>query len=124
MRRQRRMESRSAVETNVLGGSILKLLDQVAYACAARYAGGYVVNRFTKPDPRLVYTFFLSDKPPADAATTTKHRADEEIHAGKRELYVYYPQGMGRSKLVIPAAARGTARNINTVAKLAAMSAA
>src|SRR5213595_1251385 len=29
---------------NVHGGSILKLLDQVAYACAARYAGRYVVT--------------------------------------------------------------------------------
>jgi acyl-CoA hydrolase len=29
---------------NVHGGTILKLLDQVAYACAARYAGSYVVT--------------------------------------------------------------------------------
>jgi acyl-CoA hydrolase len=29
---------------NVHGGAILKLLDQVAYACAARYAGRYVVT--------------------------------------------------------------------------------
>ena len=29
---------------NVHGGAILKLLDQVAYACAARYAGQYVVT--------------------------------------------------------------------------------
>jgi len=29
---------------NVHGGSILKLLDQVAYACASRYAGYYVVT--------------------------------------------------------------------------------
>jgi acyl-CoA hydrolase len=29
---------------NVHGGSILKLLDQEAYACAARYAGAYVVT--------------------------------------------------------------------------------
>jgi len=29
---------------NVHGGTILKLLDQVAYACAARYAGRYVVT--------------------------------------------------------------------------------
>ncbi|HSW18668.1 MAG TPA: acyl-CoA thioesterase [Ramlibacter sp.] len=28
----------------VHGGSVLKLLDQVAYACAARYAGSYVVT--------------------------------------------------------------------------------
>lgn len=29
---------------NVHGGTILKLLDQVAYACASRYAGKYVVT--------------------------------------------------------------------------------
>jgi acyl-CoA hydrolase len=29
---------------NVHGGIILKLLDQVAYACASRYAGQYVVT--------------------------------------------------------------------------------
>ena len=29
---------------SVHGGSILKLLDQVAYACASRYAGRYVVT--------------------------------------------------------------------------------
>lgn len=29
---------------NVHGGSILKLLDQVAFACASRYAGRYVVT--------------------------------------------------------------------------------
>ena len=28
----------------VHGGAILKLLDQVAYACGSRYAGGYVVT--------------------------------------------------------------------------------
>ena len=29
---------------NVHGGTVLKLLDQVAYACASRYAGSYVVT--------------------------------------------------------------------------------
>jgi acyl-CoA hydrolase len=29
---------------NVHGGNLLKLLDQVAYACASRYAGAYVVT--------------------------------------------------------------------------------
>jgi uncharacterized protein (DUF1697 family) len=79
-------------------------------------------NPFKKPEPKFVYAFFLGEKPPSDAATNVKHRADEEIHAGKRELYIYYPQGMGKSKLVIPAATRGTARNMNTIAKLVAMS--
>lgn len=30
---------------NVHGGAILKHLDEVAYACAARYCGGYVVTK-------------------------------------------------------------------------------
>ena len=29
---------------NVHGGTVLKFLDQVAYACASRYAGRYVVT--------------------------------------------------------------------------------
>ncbi len=29
---------------NVHGGTILRLLDQVTYACASRYAGRYVVT--------------------------------------------------------------------------------
>jgi len=40
---------------------------------------------------------------------------------GDREIFVHYPSGMGRSKLKIPAAKTGTARNMNTVAKLAEM---
>jgi uncharacterized protein (DUF1697 family) len=46
-------------------------------------------------------------------------RGDEELHFGDREIFVFYPSGMGRSKLRIPAAKSGTARNLNTVAKLA-----
>jgi len=41
---------------------------------------------------------------------------------GKREIYIHYGEGMGSSKLKIPAATHGTARNINTVSKLAEMS--
>ena len=50
-------------------------------------------------------------------------RADEVIRLGTREIYVYDGDGMGRSRLKIPAAAAGTARNLNTVARLAEMAA-
>ena len=40
------------------------------------------------------------------------------MRLGEREIFVHYPSGMGRSKLKIPAAKTGTARNMNTVAKL------
>jgi len=62
---------------------------------------------------------FLDEKPPKDAIENAKNIADERMALGTREIYVHYPSGQGRSKLKIPAAARGTARNMNTVAKLA-----
>jgi len=43
----------------------------------------------------------------------------EEVKIGKREIYIHYPNGMGRSKLKLPKeAGEGTVRNINTVRKL------
>ena len=42
---------------------------------------------------------------------------------GTREIYVSYGQGMADSKLKIPVAKTGTARNLNTVAKLADLAA-
>ena len=79
-------------------------------------------NPFPKGEPRSTFVFFLRDKPPTDATANALHRVDEELRAGKREIYVHYPGGMGQSKLVIPAAKNGTARNMNTIAKLVAMS--
>ena len=43
------------------------------------------------------------------------------IALGLREIYVHYGDGMADSTLRIPAAKAGTARNMNTVAKLAEM---
>jgi uncharacterized protein (DUF1697 family) len=48
----------------------------------------------------------------------------EEVVPGKREVYVHYPDGMGRSKLKWPLSLRGgTMRNINTLRKLAGLAA-
>jgi uncharacterized protein (DUF1697 family) len=79
-------------------------------------------NPFPGRDPRYVHVFFLGQKLPRDAVNGALRRMDEEIRPGEREIYVYYPVGMGKSKLQIPAATFGTARNMNTVAKLVAMS--
>src|ERR1700691_600959 len=66
---------------------------------------------------------FLDHAPPADALKDVKGQANEEVRPDVREIYVHYPDGISRSKLRIPAAVDGTARNMNTVAKLAAMAA-
>jgi uncharacterized protein (DUF1697 family) len=66
---------------------------------------------------------FLDEAPPTNALRDIRGQHDEEVQLGKREIYVAYGAGMGRSKLKIPAAPKGTARNINTVAKLAELAA-
>jgi uncharacterized protein (DUF1697 family) len=61
--------------------------------------------------------------PPADTLAGVRGRKDEQIKLGRREIYIHYGEGMAQSKLVIAAAKTGTARNMNTVAKLAEMAA-
>ncbi len=90
---------------------------------AAEIAKVAAANPF--PDRAANYTVatFLDRAPAHDALKDAKGQANEEMRLGAREIYVHYPDGMGRSKLRIPAARDGTARNMNTVAKLAAMAA-
>jgi uncharacterized protein (DUF1697 family) len=76
-------------------------------------------NPFPHQPGNRVYAIFLNEKPPMDAIDQAKNVTDERIALGQREIYVAYPGGMGASKLRIPAATFGTARNMNTVAKLA-----
>lgn len=78
-------------------------------------------NPFHKTAPNFTYTIFLDDPPPRDALDRATGVNGEEMRLGTREIYVHYANGMGRSKLKIPAAKSGTARNMNTVAKLVEM---
>jgi uncharacterized protein (DUF1697 family) len=78
-------------------------------------------NPFPGEPGNKVVAIFLDDAPPKDAAEQARNVAGKRIEVGKRELYVHYPNGQGPSKLAIPAAARGTARNMNSVLKLAEM---
>jgi uncharacterized protein (DUF1697 family) len=65
---------------------------------------------------------FLDDQATPTMLEGVKNQAANEFLAlGRRELYVWYGSGQGQSKMRIPAAQWGTARNMNTVAKLVAM---
>jgi uncharacterized protein (DUF1697 family) len=86
---------------------------------AREMAEATAANPFRKEPRNSVYAIFLNDPPPANTIEKAKNVTDERIALGKREIYVAYPSGMGTSKLRIPAAVSGTARNMNTVAKLA-----
>jgi len=90
---------------------------------AAEMAQVSADNPFPKAAPNRTMAIFLDAPPPKDALATIRGKKDEEIKLGKREIYVHYGEGMAKSKLVIPAAKTGTARNMNTVAVLAKMAA-
>lgn len=76
-----------------------------------------------KPGNRVVALTF-DGALPATALTGATGRNNEDVRLGKRELYIFYPDGQGVSRLSLPAQKIGTARDMNTIAKLAEMAAA
>jgi uncharacterized protein (DUF1697 family) len=80
-------------------------------------------NPFPDRSASKTVAIFLDEAPAPNALKDAKGHASEECQLGSREIYVHYPDGIGRSKLRIPAVRDGTARNMSTVAKLAAMAA-
>ncbi len=89
---------------------------------AAEMAAVASANPFLDAPGRRVLVTFLAAPPPAHALDEARGLDGERLALGKREIYVdYCGRLLGRSKLKIPAAAAGTARNMNSVAKLAEM---
>jgi uncharacterized protein (DUF1697 family) len=90
---------------------------------AAEMAAILKANPFPKTDPKHTCVVFLDASPPRDALDHAVGLNGEKMALGRREIFIHYANGMGHSRLRIPAATAGTARNMNTVAKLAAMAA-
>ena len=104
--------------------------DRIAFEYAGKPVGVLVrtakemqqvlaANPFEKLEPNRTVAVFLDEPPPKDALSTVTGAVTEEVRLGEREIYVYYGTRMADSKLKIPAAKAGTARNMNTIAKLA-----
>jgi uncharacterized protein (DUF1697 family) len=81
-----------------------------------------------KRDPGHLVVMFLKTAPPARELKTLQAaiRGPETIGWIGKQLYIVYPEGIGRSKLTNTLiertlGIRGTGRNWNTVIKLAAM---
>ncbi len=94
----------------------------VCVRTAEELAGVLAANPFPAAAghaPNRTLVTFLAAAPPADALDHARHRTTERLALGAREIYVAYGDAMAASKLVVPAAKAGTARNLNTVAALA-----
>jgi uncharacterized protein (DUF1697 family) len=90
---------------------------------AAEMQGVLNNNPFPKAPANRVVAVFLDRSPPADTLTAVRGQKDEAIELGRREIYIHYGEGIAKSKLVVPAAKTGTARNMNTIATLAQLAA-
>jgi uncharacterized protein (DUF1697 family) len=76
-------------------------------------------NPFPDDPPNRVMALFVEEKPTRamlDAATGV---GKERLELGPRLIYIAYDEGMGQSKLKLPAMRGGTARNMNSVARIA-----
>jgi uncharacterized protein (DUF1697 family) len=75
-----------------------------------------------KPSNRVVVLFTDAALPkhPLDGAAGIQN---EEVRLGRRALFVFYPDGMAKTRLRLPCERAGTARNMNTVTKLADLAA-
>jgi uncharacterized protein (DUF1697 family) len=78
-------------------------------------------NPFPHAAPNRTVVIFLDAPPGSEVLLEISGQGSEEVTLGCREIYVHYPDGQADTKLKIPAARSGTARNLITVAKLTEM---
>jgi uncharacterized protein (DUF1697 family) len=78
-------------------------------------------NPFKEAALHQVIVLFLDEAPAKNAIAGLQIPGREKVVLSGREVFIYYPDGMGRSKLKVPFAKTGTGRNLNTVQKLATM---
>ena len=75
-------------------------------------------NPFPDVPGSQVLVLFLDHAPAPGALDDLVIPGRETVRLSGQEVFVHFPDGMGRSKLKIPYAKTATGRNVNTVAKL------
>lgn len=91
---------------------------------AAEIADTFARNPFADSPGNRVTALFVDKALSAASLDGITEITNEQVRLGERELFVLYPDGMANTRIRIPSAKHGTARNMNTVAKLAEMAAA
>ncbi len=110
----------AALEAAILEGLTLKT--DVFVRTGAELDAMIAANPFkawAKTNPTFLVAYFMrAPLTAAEHAAIEAQSGPEEIKTGRNCLYIKYPHGQGPSKLKLPKL--GTARNWNTVTKLAA----
>ena len=74
---------------------------------------------FTDDKPNRRYAHFIDEEPAQAMLDEARDVAGERLALGPRLLYVSYGEGIGKTRLKLPSVKHGTARNMNSVARIA-----
>jgi len=83
-------------------------------------------NPYRSPKGKDIHFYFCEDKPKIDTLKVERYKSgSEEFHLDGKVVYLYAPDGIGRSKLVANMESclgvSATGRNLNTIYKLQQM---
>jgi uncharacterized protein (DUF1697 family) len=78
-------------------------------------------NPFADDKANRVFAHFIDENPVQSMLEEARDVQGERLALGPRLIYVAYGEGIGTSKLKLPAVKLGTARNMNSVQKMAAL---
>lgn len=87
----------------------------------AELAATAAANPFDDDKPSRVMAHFIEGEPVASMLAEARDVAGERMRLGPRSIIVSYGEGIGKTRLKLPAVKNGTARNMNSVSKMAAM---
>jgi uncharacterized protein (DUF1697 family) len=76
-------------------------------------------NPFLDDKPNAVMAYFIDEKPTQAMLDEARDVKEERLALGPRVIYISYGGGIADSKLKLPAIKQGTARNMNSVARIA-----
>ncbi len=88
---------------------------------AAEMTATAAANPFADDKPSWVMAHFIAEPPVAAMLAGARDVQGERMAIGPRCIFVSYGEGIGKTRLKLPAVKQGTARNMNSVAKMAAM---
>lgn len=115
--------------------TVLKLLEQtlaermgkpvgVRLRSAQEFSTVLEHNPFPDAPPNKLLVQFLDKPAPRGALDEVETPGGEQLVAHGREVFIYFPEGQGNSRLKLPFLKAGTSRNLNTVRALHSMLAA
>ena len=85
---------------------------------AAEMAAAVAGNPFGDDKPSRVMAYFIAAEPCQAMLDEARDVAGERMALGPRLIYISYGEGIGKTRLKLPAVKLGTARNLNTVTRI------